>query len=183
MEKYFFINHIVFGKLYFFIIFAIFVIVLLTFIILFFRYKKDFYTIKEHFLTAVLIIWLGFTLILVSVEINWLVVDYPSLINKSQIDKVGFIYNKFADDDELIPYLKFVKNNIENGSTAYFVSPPGSAHIFARYYLYPEIKLINSGMPDYILLYDGDPANFNANKPLEIYKSFTPYKNILKIKI
>jgi len=184
MEKYFFINHIVFGKLYFYTIFAVFVIVLLIFIILFFRYKKNFYTIKEHFLSAVLIIWLLFVSILILQEIKWLAVDYPNLINKSQIDKAGFFYNKFTYDDKLFSFLKFIKENINESTTAFFVSPSGFEYTFARYYLYPEIKLIKGqDNPDYIFLYNLDPARLDASQPLEIYKSLTPNENILRIKI
>jgi hypothetical protein len=184
MEKYFFINHIVFGKFYFFIIFAVFTIALSTFIILFIRYKNNFHAVKERLLTAILIIWLGFTIILVPVEIKWLIADYSGLTHKNQMDKVGFFYKKFAGDENLVPFLKFVKNNIKNGSTAFLVSPQGFDYMFARYYLYPDVKLINGqGVPDYLLLYNTDPKRLNASMPLEIYKSFSPDKNILKIKI
>jgi len=184
MEKYFFINHIVFGRFYFYTIFAIFIIALLIFIIIFFRYKKNFYLLKERFLTAVLIIWLFFALVLISQEVKWLAADYPALINKSQMDKVGFFYKKFANDDKLIPFLKFIKENVPKGSTAFFVSPSGFEYTFARYYLYPEIKIIKGrGMPDYIFLYRLDPEHLDANQPLEIYKSLAPDENILKIKL
>ncbi len=184
MEKYYFINHIAFGALYFYIILTVFAVVLLTLAILIFRYKNNFHIIKEHFLTAVLIIWLLFALLLISIEIKWLAADYAGLIHKNQMDKAGFFYKKFADDETLIPYLNFVKNNINKDSTAFFVSPQNFNFIFAKYYLYPEIKIINGfGSPDYILLYNGDPTRLNSNLPLEIYKSFAPDKNILKIKI
>ncbi|MEI6597074.1 MAG: hypothetical protein WCL13_02585, partial [bacterium] len=176
--------HIALGALYFYIILTVFIIALLIFIILLCVHKNNFHIIKGRFLTAVLVIWLFFTLILVLAEVKWLAADYSGLIHKSQMDKAGFLYNKFAGDENLIPYLKFVKNNIKSGSTAFFVSPQSFDYMFAKYYLYPDIKLINgSGLPDYILLYHGDPAKLNSNLPLEIYKSLTPDKNILKIKI
>ncbi|MDD4271204.1 MAG: hypothetical protein PHF50_00120 [Patescibacteria group bacterium] len=184
MEKYYFINHIAFGKLYFYIIFAVFVIALLTFIILLLRHKNNFHTVKESFLNSVLTIWLLLALVLVSQEIKWLITDYPDLVNKSQIDKAGFFYKKFADDDKLIPFLKFIKENVNEGNTALFISPSGFNYTFARYYLYPEIKIIKDrGAPDYIFLYNLDPARLNASRPLEIYKSFAPDKNILRVKI
>ena len=184
MEKYYFINHIALGALYFYIILAVFIIALLIFIILLCVHKNNFYAVKENFLTAIFIIWLIFTSIVIWQEIKWLMSDYPNLINKSQMDKAGFLYNKFAGDENLIPYLKFVKNNISKNSTAFFVSPQSFDYMFAKYYLYPDIKLINGfGSPDYILLYHGDPAKLNSNLPLEIYKSLAPDKNILKIKI
>jgi len=184
MEKYYFINHIVLGKLYFYIIFAVFAMALLIFIILFFHYKKNFYLIKERFLTAVLIIWLLFASILIFQEAKWLIADYSGLTHKDQMDKADFFYKKFANDDKLIPFLKFIKKNVNEGGTAFFISPSGFNYTFARYYLYPEIKMIRGrGTPDYIFLYNLDPARLNANQPLEIYKSFSPNKNILKIKI
>ena len=184
MEKYFFINHIVFGKFYFYTIFTVFVITLLIFIFIFLRYKKNFSLLKERFLTAVLIIWLVFALILISQEVKWLAADFPALINKSQIDKVGYFYNKFANDGRLMPFVKFIKENVPKGSTAYFVSPSGFEYTFARYYLYPEIKIIKGlGSPDFVFLYRLDPALLNANQPLEIYKSLAPDENILKIKL
>lgn len=184
MEKYFFINHIVFGKFYFYTIFAVFAITLLIFTVLFFRYKKDFYLLKERFLTAILIVWLLLASVLISQEVKWLVADYPTLMNKSQIDKAGFFYEKFVGDVNLFSFIKYIKENINEGSTAYFISPSGFEYTFARYYLYPKIKIIKGrGMPDYIFLYNLDPARLNASQPLEIYKSFAPDKNILKIKI
>ncbi|MFH1583080.1 MAG: hypothetical protein ABIB72_02045, partial [Candidatus Falkowbacteria bacterium] len=100
------------------------------------------------------------------------------------MDKVGFFYKKFAHDANLIPFLKFIKENVNEGKTAFFVSPSGFEYTFARYYLYPEIKIIKGrGLPDYIFLYNLNPARFNASQPLEIYKSLAPDKNILRIKI
>jgi hypothetical protein len=184
MEKYYFINHIVFGKLYFHIIFVVFAIVLLIFIILIVRHKNNFHAVKERFLTATLAIWLLFTLVLVSFEVKWLTADYTGLIHKNQLDKIGYFYNKFAGDANLIPFLKFIKENVNESGTAFFISPSGFDYTFARYYLYPEIKIIKGrGRPDYIFLYNLDPTRLKANQPLEIYKSLAPDKNILKIKI
>jgi len=184
MEKYYFINHIVFGKLFFQIILAVFAIVLITLIILLIYYKNNFKAIKERFLNAILVIWLGLTLILISFEVKWLMADYTALIHQGQLDKVGFFYNKFAGDANLIPFLKFIKANVKEGSTAFFISPSGFEYTFARYCLYPEIKIIKGrGLPDYIFLYNLNPARLNASQPLEIYKSLAPDKNILKIKI
>jgi hypothetical protein len=184
MEKYYFINHIVFGKTYFYLLAAASALIFLIFIWLIFRYKNDFQIIKKHFLTAVLGLWLVFTLALVFTEIKWLIADYSGLAHKSQMEKAGYFYDKFTGDKALMPYLKFVKNQIEPDSTVFFISPSGFEYTFAKYYLYPEIKITNGrGVPDYILLYNADPKTLNASLPMEIYKSFSPDKNILKIKL
>lgn len=183
MEKYYFINHVVLGKLYFYIIFSVFILIFLILIMLVLRHKNNFQAVKESFLTVLLVVWLFFSLILAVIEISWLAADYKSLAGKDQMDKMGFLYAKFNGDSALFPYLKFVKNNINKGSKAYFISPLGFDYTFAIYYLYPEIKIINGqGLPDYVLLFNADPKRLNVNLPLKIYRSFASDKNILIIK-
>lgn len=100
MEKYYFINHIVFGKFYLHVLAAVAALVFLIFIVLLFHYKNNFQAVKEYFLTAVLAGWLLFALILVSKEIKWLAVDYTGLIHKDQLDKVGLFYEENNNDNE-----------------------------------------------------------------------------------
>jgi len=179
-EQYFYINIIPNIKIYRWpdslYFYAILLLVLLAVLIIYFNQKKNF-SFNKIFLAIILFFWLLSSVHWFAVQINWLIQDFKILSPRNLSDRQAIMSAKFllssgmnGDWPRFHSFLLSVKRELPLGSSAFLLPDYPVFKVWAKYWLYPEIRLKENLPVDYLILFNvkltEEPENF------EIFKSF-----------
>lgn len=182
MEKYFFINRIELGQTAFYLNLAMIILLACGTAHIFFRNGKSLSGASDGYFKLVLSVWLGLLIALLPIEASLVFRDAKDLYGVSVSRKLDIVWQRFSGDANLAGFIDFAKANIKPGKTAIFLSPDPTRDAVARYYLYPEVKIVGQPtIPEYVLLYGINRKDLNINLPLKLFKSLSPEMAIYQV--
>ncbi|MEK7580352.1 MAG: hypothetical protein AAB465_01960, partial [Patescibacteria group bacterium] len=181
-EQYFYINIIPSAKIfglsanlcfYIFLFAASFIV-----LIFYFNHKTNF-SFNKIFLAIILFFWLLSSVHWFAVQINWLIQDFKILSHRNLSDRQAIISAKFlfssgtnGDWLKFHSFLLIAKKEIPAGASAFLLPDYPVFKVWAKYWLYPEIRLKENLPVDYLIIFNvkltEKPENF------EIFRSFGP---------
>lgn len=194
VERYYYINFIppykflgIFNNQYLYLV--LFLLLILLFCLRRFR-RRTKINLRKMAINLILVFWLLTLAPWFLTEIFWLKSDFFALSTRSIDDRrirlTRMVFTDESPNGNFYRFLIFCKNTIPPGAKVYLVTSinmniANKGRLWARYWLYPELQLVDSLPADYVILFNKE-INLAGLSGFKYFAEFAPHKFILKTK-